>query len=77
MTNGGRMDSARVVMHPRSEMTARRVAKLLHCELTLSENHPKDKITLCGFDDVIEDVLPVLRTLMPGMYVRTPTLGNG
>ncbi len=71
------MTRRRVVMHSKSAMTARRVAALLHCEVTLSENHPLDYITLCGFDDTIEDVLPTLRTLVPGRYVRTPDLGNG
>jgi len=66
----------RIVMHAEFGLTARRLAKLLDCAVTLSPNHSPHKITLYGFDDVLEEVLPVLRTEVPGWYVRTPQYGN-
>lgn len=65
----------RVVMHTMDAVRARRLAELLDCAVTLSENHPGDKVTLCGFDDVLEEILSVVRAEIPGWYVRTPSCG--
>ena len=66
------MTTRRVVMHAIDSPTARRIAKALDCAVTLSENHPSNYVTLCGFDDALDEALPVLRRLAPGWYVRTP-----
>ncbi len=65
----------RVVMHTCDEKIARRLALALDCAVTLSPNYPADHVTLCGFDNIMEDVLPVLRVEAPGWYVRTPDYG--
>jgi hypothetical protein len=57
-------------MHAMDKVVARRLAERLDCAVTLSENHCPAHITLCGFDDVIEEILPVLRAEAPGWYVR-------
>jgi hypothetical protein len=62
-------------MHSMDARIARRLGQLLKCDVTLSENHPGDKITLCGFDDVLEEILPIVRKEAAGWYVRTPTYG--
>ncbi len=67
----------RIVMHTVDTTLARRLGRLLECDVTLSPNHPAEKITLYGFDDVLEEILPVLRAEAPGWYVRTPQYGNG
>ena len=65
----------RIVMHHCDADLARRLAVLLDCDVTLSENHRADTITLYGFDEALDEILPVLRTEAPGWYVRTPQYG--
>ena len=67
----------RIVMHQMDAEIARHLARLLNCEVTLSMNHPPDKITLCGFnyEYAFDQALAILRTEAPEWYVRIPEYG--